>query len=119
MEVSNAADAGAQWGMANNYDSASITSVAMSATNLDLPASNVSPSNPCGCATSSGVAIFSCGATCSDGTAPRPYIVVNTHVCYSTIFSWPGLAYCSSGDSNCSGCTSRQISLTGQSIVLK
>jgi Flp pilus assembly protein TadG len=119
MEVANAADAGAQWGMTNTYNQSSITTVATSATNLPLPSSNVSPSNPCGCASESGVAIYACAATCPDGSTPKSYVVVNTHICYSTIFRWPGLTYCSAGDSNCTGCSTRQISLTAQSIMLK
>jgi len=119
MEVANAADAGAQWGMTNTYNATSITTVATSATNLTLPSGNVNPSNPCGCATNSGVSIYSCGATCPDGTSPKTYVVVNTHVCYSTLFNWPGLNYCSTSNSNCTGCSARQISLTAQSIMLK
>jgi Flp pilus assembly protein TadG len=119
IEIGNAADAGAQWGMTNTYNATSITTVATSATNLSLSGGNISPSNPCGCASSTGVAIYSCGATCPDGTTPKTYIVVNTHVCYSTLFNWPALNYCSAGNTSCSGCSNSQISLTAQSIVLK
>ena len=117
MEISNAADAGAQWGMGNTYDATSISSVAASATNLS--GISVSSSNPCGCATSSGVSIYSCSATCPDSTTPQPYIVVNAHICYATLFRWPGLTYCSSGNSSCTGCSASQISLGAQSVVLK
>lgn len=117
MEIANAADAGAQWGMDNAYDGTSITTVAQSATNLS--GISVSPSNPCGCAASTGVSIYACGSTCPDGTAPKTYIVVSAHACYSTLFTWPGLNYCSAGNTNCSGCSSSQISLTAQSVVLK
>jgi Flp pilus assembly protein TadG len=121
MEISNAADAGAQWGMANAYDSTSIRTVAQSATNLSTVA--VDPSNPCGCASNTGVAGGygnppSC-TTCPDGTAAQAYIVVNTHICYSTLFQWPGLTYCSNSDSNCSSCSSSQVVLTAHSAVLK
>src|SRR6476659_2541052 len=54
MEIANAADAGAQWGMANAYNSGSITTVAQSATNMSTV--SVSSTNPCGGATSTGVA---------------------------------------------------------------
>src|SRR6185436_17002438 len=79
--------------------------------------------NPCGCATSTGVAGGygtppSCTA-CPDGTTAQTYIVVNTHICYSTLFHWPGLTYCSGSDSNCTGCSSTQLALTAQSAVLK
>jgi Flp pilus assembly protein TadG len=121
MEISNAADAGAQWGMTNTYNATSITTVAQSATNLSTV--SVSSTNPCGCASNSGVAGGygtppSCTA-CPDGTTAHPYIVVNTHMCYSTLFQWPGLTYCSNADSNCTGCSTAQVALTAQSAVLK
>ena len=127
MQISNAADAGAQWGMQNTYDAASdqtspsIRTVAQSATNLSTV--TVSSTNPCGCASSTGVASGygtpgSC-TVCPDGTTAQAYIVVNTRMCYSTLFHWPGLTYCSGSDSNCSGCSSTQVALTSQSAVLK
>jgi len=116
IEIANAADAGAQWGMSNTYDATSIRSVATSATSLT--GLTVSPRNVCGCATSSGItegygtAPSSC-TTCPDSSTAKSYIVVDAHVCYSTLFSWPGLTY--GGD----GCGSNKISLTAQSFVLK
>jgi Flp pilus assembly protein TadG len=118
IEVASAADAGVQWGMSNPYDETSIRSVVQAATSLAIPAGNITPSNPCGCATSTGITTGygsppSCTA-CPDTTTAKPYIVVNVHTCYSTLFpSWPGLTY--GGD----GCTSSQISLAAQSFVLK
>ena len=104
IEISNAADAGAQWGMQNTFDHDSIQTVVQAATSLSITTSNITPTQPCGCATSTGVSTYSCGSTCPDGTTPQPYIVVNTHVCYSTVFTWPGLTYCTSGNSSCTGC---------------
>jgi Flp pilus assembly protein TadG len=121
MEIANAADAGAQWGMGNAYNGSSITTVAQSATNLSSV--NVSSTNPCGCASNTGVSSGygtppSCTA-CPDGSTAQTYIVVNTRICYSTLFHWPGLTYCSNSDSNCTGCSSAQVALTAQSAVLK
>src|ERR1041385_2419145 len=53
IEVANAADAGAQWGMSNSYDATSIRSVASSATSVT--GLTVSPRSVCGCASSSGI----------------------------------------------------------------
>ena len=78
----------------------------------------VSPRNVCGCATSNGItegygtAPSSC-TSCPDSSTAKSYIVVDAHVCYSTLFTWPGLTY--GGD----GCGSNKISLTAQSFVLK
>lgn len=117
MQIANAADAGAQWGMSNPYNRDSITTVATSATNLS--GITVNPSNPCGCASTTGVSIYSCSSTCPDGSTPKSYIVVSARICYATLFTWPGLNYCGSGDSNCSGCGGNEVSLTAQSVVLK
>jgi Flp pilus assembly protein TadG len=119
MEIAGATDAGAQWGMTNTYDSNSITSVVQAATSLSVPTANISPSNPCGCASSSGVTTYACTSTCPDGSAPKIYIFVSAHVCFKPIFTWPGLNFCSGSTGTCTGCNSSQISLSSQSVVLK
>lgn len=115
MQIATAADAGAQWAMSNGYNGSSIDTVAQSATNLANV--GVSSSNSCGCPTSTGVSIYACSSTCPDGTTPKKYVIVNTHVCYSTLFKWPGLSYCSSGSSACSSCSSSQVALGAQSVI--
>jgi hypothetical protein len=46
-----------------------------------------------------------------------PMIVVTTSMCYTAVFNWPGVSYCSSCNSQCSatGCTSSQFLLSSQS----
>jgi Flp pilus assembly protein TadG len=120
MQIANAANAGAQWAMANTYNTTSIKTVAQSATNLSGIA--VAPSNPCGCATESGVVLSGEATTCStcpDGSPGRKYIVVNTQICYATMFTWPGLSYGSIGNGDGNGCSTTQVSLTAQSVLLK
>lgn len=129
MEIANAADAGTQWGMSNTYDEASIRSVAQSATSLAFPnpATNITPSNVCGCVCTTtntiqlaGGTAPSCGTSCSTvcpagsvSPTSSSYIVVNTQICYQPVFpAWP-LTY------GANGCASNQISLTAQSFVLK
>jgi Flp pilus assembly protein TadG len=124
MEIANAADAGSQYAMANSFDQNTVTNIARNATNLtsvqlDQPA----PAQICGCATSTGVTsgygIYPNCTSCPDGTAAKGYVVVNTRICYTTLFTWPGLNYCSTSTSSCSGCSANQIALTAQSIILK
>ena len=102
MEISNAADAGANYVMANGYTSTSsdaVSSAVNNATNL----SGVTPnsSQVCGCPTSSGVKLGTgtppaCGASCSGVTGGSgtslPYVTVTASVSYSTIFAWPGVS---------------------------
>ena len=117
MQVANAANAGAQWGMSNPYNEDSIRTVVASATNLS--SISVTPTNPCGCASNTGVSFYSCGSTCPDNTTPKPYIVVNVRICYATLFPWPGLNYCTPDNTECSGCSAGQIALSAQSVVLQ
>ncbi len=106
-------------GKAYGYDAGKITTVAQSATNLS--AITVTPYRPCGCATGAGIAQAACDEACSGGGWSQPYIVVTTSMCYKTVFTWPGVSYCRSGDSQCSaaGCTSSQVVLSAQSVALQ
>jgi Flp pilus assembly protein TadG len=102
MEISNAADAGANYVMANGYTNTdAVNSAVNNATNL----SGVTPnsSQVCGCPTSSGIKLSAqtpappaCGASCSGVTGGSgtslPYVTVTASVSYSTIFAWPGIS---------------------------
>jgi Flp pilus assembly protein TadG len=121
MEIANAADAGAQWGMSNDYNQTSIRSVAQSATNLT--GTTITPSNECGCVDSGSNTIHLYGTAGSCTGCPMPasvsstasnYIVVNAKICYKPLFpTWPGLSY------GTDSCASNQISLQAQALVLK
>ena len=127
MQISNAADTGAQWAMQNPYDATSVKTLAENATPL-RPA--VSSHTAYGCPSGSGMSYggldsstgqwksYSSTSTCPDGTTAHNYVIVDTQICYSTIFHWPGLPYCSAGGDACSTCQPGQISLTAQSVVL-
>jgi len=108
-----------KWGKAYGYDVGKITTVAQAAT--DLPGITVTPYRPCGCATDSGITQADCNAACSGGGWSQPYIVVTTSMCYKTVFTWPGLSYCRSSNSQCiaAGCTPGQVVLSAQSVVLQ
>jgi hypothetical protein len=119
-KLGEAAFEAAEWGRIYGYDAGKITTVAQSAT--DLAGVAVAPDRPCGCATSTGVAAqAACNSACSGGGWSQPYIVVTTSMCYSPTFTWPGVPYCRSGDSQCSaaGCTASQVLLSSQSIALQ
>src|SRR6266403_1709382 len=65
MQVENAAQAGAQYAAVHGWDSAAISSAALSATRA--PDINVSPANFCGCPMASGIATAPCNSVCSNG----------------------------------------------------
>jgi len=123
MEIANAADAGAQWGMSNDYNETSIRTVAQGATNLT--GTTIIPSPECGCvdsatnristgyATGSPPVCTSC-PTGSVSSTPSNYIVVNAKICYTPLFpTWPFLQY------GTDGCASNKIVLKAQAFVLK
>jgi TadE-like protein len=123
MEIANAADAGAQYAMANPFNKDSIRNIARNATNLSSVQVDPEPTQICGCATSvgviSGFGVYPACLSCPDGTAAKGYVIVNTRICYKTLFTWPGLNYCSLSLSSCSGCSANEIALTSQSVVLQ
>jgi len=123
MELANAADAGTQYAMSSAFDQTKITNITRNATNLSSLQVDPAPAQICGCATSAGVTsgygTYPGCTSCPDGTPAKGYLVVNTRICYTTLFTWPGLNYCSTSSSSCSGCSSNQIALTAQSIMLK
>ena len=95
MQVANAAKAGADYIMANGYDSTSVANAITSATGL----SGITPnsSTTCGCPTTSGVSAGSgtypaCGSSCTGGGTSMPYVTVTASVSYSPFVSWPGIS---------------------------
>ena len=102
MEVAHAAGAGADYVMANGYNTtAKVQAAATNATNLS--GVTVTPDSTCGCPTSTGVKTGAglgtypaCGQACTSipggsGTS-LPYVTVSASVSYSMIFPWPGVS---------------------------
>jgi hypothetical protein len=118
-KLDEAAFAASQWAKAYTFDEKKMTAAAEAATKLTGVA--VSPWHPCGCPTGAGIVASSCSATCSGGQSARRYIIVNTAMCYSPTFQWPGLSYCAEGDSQCGAahCNSKQILIGAQSLTLQ
>ncbi len=119
-KLGEAAFEGTKFAKAYGFDAGKIATTAQSATKI-LGVS-VASERPCGCGTSTAATLAACDAACPDGsTWSQPYIVVTTAACYSPALSWPGLSYCSSGNSQCvaAGCTPGQILLTAQSLTLQ
>ena len=92
MRVESAAEAGAQYALANasSYSASLITTAVQSATTLASVA--VTPNESCNCITNStiGTAI-SCTSTCADGSTPGTFISVATQVSYIPMLSYPGV----------------------------
>lgn len=119
MEVSHAADAGAQYVMFNTgvYSSSGVSTAISNATTLTgistTGTAASSGGSTCGCPSASGISALSqsCSGTCTSGASPAGYVKVQTSVTYTTLFPWPGLsqpmtlsgtAYAQCANTNCS-----------------
>jgi Flp pilus assembly protein TadG len=89
MQVNNAAQYGAEYALVKGFDSSAISSAVRSSTSLS--SANVSPTQFCGCPSSSGVVSSSCNSTCSDGTKAGSFAQVAVSDTYTTMISYPGL----------------------------
>lgn len=118
-KLGDAAFEATKWGRAYGYNADKLVSVARSATKLGPI--TVTPLRPCGCPTGSAILQAECDANCPSGGWSHPYIVVTASMCYSPTFAWPGISYCSAGDSECvaAGCGSQQVLLSAQSLTLQ
>ena len=92
MQVQNAAQAGARYAMSHPFDATSISNIVSSATGLQGIAASPSPSQYCGCATSSGISSVSCGSICPAGAVYGMYVKVSAQGVYHTIVSYPLIA---------------------------
>ena len=118
-KLGDAAFEATKWGRAYGYDAAKVARAARSATTLgDI---DVSSSRPCGCPAGDAIVHAQCDAACPNGGYSHPYIVVTAAMCYRPTFTWPGVSYCSPGDTQCAAahCNSRQVLLSAQSVTLQ
>lgn len=91
MEVEAAAQAGAEYASINGWNSDKISTAVTSATTVHGLQASPSPSEFCGCPSSSGVTSATCGSTCSAGDKAGTYVTVNAQATYSTILSYPSI----------------------------
>lgn len=89
MQVNNAAQYGTEYALTKGYDSTAISSAVKNSTSLS--SATVSPTEFCGCPSSSGVVSNSCSATCSDGGKAGTFVQVAVSNTYTTMLRYPGL----------------------------
>ncbi len=118
-KLGDAAFEATKWGRDYGYDAAKVADAARGATKLG--GVKVTPMRPCGCPTGGAILQAECDAACPGGGYSQPYIVVTAAMCYSPTFTWPGVSYCSAGDSQCAaaGCNPQQVLLSAQSVTLQ
>jgi Flp pilus assembly protein TadG len=89
MQVTSAAQAGAQYAMAKGFDASAISTAVTSATSLTGISLSPAPSQSCGCASASGITSAACTATCADGSHAGTFATVTAQRTYSTLLPYP------------------------------
>jgi Flp pilus assembly protein TadG len=93
IQVGNAVRAGGDYAILNGWNQSGIKTAVTSATSLSSIAATPSPTESCGCpSTSSGITTATCGSSCTGGGTAGTYVTVNAQASYSPIFSLSGLA---------------------------
>ena len=97
IEVANAANAGAQYGLQNPGDGSLITDMAQAAKNDAADVTSWAGGYPqavtgCMCSDGSQQSV-NCGTTpnCTAGTQEVSYVTVQTRATYTPMFPWPGV----------------------------
>lgn len=87
MQVHNAVEAGLIYAAKNGWDQAAISNAVESSSGTSKVKASPSPTQFCGCPSSSGVTPVSCNATCSGGDTPGEYIRIDASLTRTTLFS--------------------------------
>ncbi len=88
MQVHDAAQAGAQYAVANGFNPASIQTAVLNATSYSAISASPAPQQFCGCATTTGITNTSCGSSCASGAPAGTYVSVAASATYHpTLFS--------------------------------
>lgn len=88
MEVHNALAAGIEDAAAHGFDATAISSAVNNATLLPVTASP-SPTQFCGCPTTSGVTSILCTSSCPSGLSPGTFVQVTATAAYNPIIQYP------------------------------
>jgi len=103
MQVQSAADAGAQYAVANGWDIAKISGVVTGATGGTGITASPAPSQFCACPTGGMLTDISCALKCANGNTPSVYARVNAQKAHTTVLPYPILP--------------QPLTLTGQAIT--
>ncbi|MCZ8368381.1 MAG: pilus assembly protein [Porphyrobacter sp.] len=91
LQVASATHAGASFASTQAFDVAAITTAIAGGASIAVTAAT--PLQTCGCPNAStGIALATCGDTCTAGGAAGKYVTVSASMNYSLIYPWPGLS---------------------------
>jgi Flp pilus assembly protein TadG len=91
MEVNAAAQAGADFALANGWNAAGVAAAVQNATNSPLAiTANPAPTLTNGCL-QNGAVVQAAGQLCPDGEAAGQFVTVEARAPFTTLMPWPGL----------------------------
>ena len=90
MQVTDAAQAGADYALLHGWNSTSIQNAVTNATSLTGVSANPAPSQSCGCPSGTSITSATCGDTCANGQAAGTYITVGAQATYIPLVSYSG-----------------------------
>jgi hypothetical protein len=88
-QLHDATQAGAQYALANGWDSTGIKNAVLNATKVSPLTLTPAPTQTCGCPTSSGITIAQCGSVCPDLSDAGTYVTVSAQTVYNPVFPYP------------------------------
>ncbi len=88
-QVENAAQAGAQYALLHGFNVSAIQNAVTASTSNPGVSASPSPSQFCGCASSSGISSAPCNSTCPSGATAGMYVSVSAQANYTPLISYP------------------------------
>lgn len=88
MQVTGAAQVGAQYAVVHGFDAIAISAAVSSASKATAVTATPSPTKFCGCLTGVSISTASCGTTCPGGSQAGTYTTVSAQASYSTILDY-------------------------------
>ncbi len=88
-QVENAAQAGAQYALLHGFNVSAIQNAVAASTSNSGVSASPTPSQFCGCASSSGIASAPCNSTCPSGATAGRYVSVTAQAGYTPVISYP------------------------------
>jgi Flp pilus assembly protein TadG len=89
MQVESAAGVGAQSAALHGFNTSNIASAITNATSYSGISASPAPSQFCGCPSTSGIEVATCGSTCTGGAAAGTYVTTSAQSTYTPIMSYP------------------------------
>ena|SRR5215469_5305999 len=89
LQVENAAQIGAQYAALHGFNATAISNAITNATSYSGVTASPAPTEFCGCASTSGISVATCGSQCSGGVVAGTYITASAQSTYTTLLPYP------------------------------